>query len=218
MIGGAFQRDPGFHEAALIVSQFTGFLALVRQRLDAQAIDYCYLDGRTRNRDRVLTSFKQGDAPVFLISLKAGGTGLNLTEADYVFVLDPWWNPAVEPQAVDRSHRTRQTNPGPGDRPAPGTAGQSAKRTAAGKRAKEIIRCLCRCTAREVFTAITSPPTALPNGHQLRALRNDRGLSLTAVSAEFGTTPINISRIERGLTHDTRLARRIRDWLLKDAH
>ncbi len=96
---------------ALVFSQFTGFLALVRQRLDAQAIDYCYLDGRTRNRDRVLTSFKQGDAPVFLISLKAGGTGLNLTEADYVFVLDPWWNPAVEAQAIDRSHRIGQTKP-----------------------------------------------------------------------------------------------------------
>ena len=96
---------------ALVFSQFTGFLALVRERLGAEAIDYCYLDGSTRNRDRVLTSFKQGDAPVFLISLKAGGTGLNLTEADYVFVLDPWWNPAVEAQAIDRSHRIGQTKP-----------------------------------------------------------------------------------------------------------
>jgi superfamily II DNA or RNA helicase len=101
----------GAGHRALVFSQFTGFLALVRERLDAEAIDHCYLDGSTRRRDRVLNRFKQGDAPVFLISLKAGGTGLNLTEADYVFVLDPWWNPAVEAQAIDRSHRIGQTKP-----------------------------------------------------------------------------------------------------------
>jgi superfamily II DNA or RNA helicase len=94
---------------ALVFSQFTGFLALVRQRLDAEGIQYCYLDGRTRRRERVIDRFRDGDAPVFLISLKAGGAGLNLTEADYVFVLDPWWNPAVEAQAIDRSHRIGQT-------------------------------------------------------------------------------------------------------------
>jgi superfamily II DNA or RNA helicase len=96
---------------ALVFSQFTGFLVTVRDRLDAEAIEYCYLDGKTRNREKVLGGFKQGDAPVFLISLKAGGAGLNLTEADYVFVLDPWWNPAVETQAIDRSHRIGQTKP-----------------------------------------------------------------------------------------------------------
>ncbi len=96
---------------ALVFSQFTGFLARVRARLDAEGIGYCYLDGRTRNRERVLTRFKTGADPVFLISLKAGGAGLNLTEADYVFVLDPWWNPAVEAQAIDRSHRIGQTRP-----------------------------------------------------------------------------------------------------------
>jgi SNF2 family DNA or RNA helicase len=68
-----------------------------------------YLDGSTRDRGRVLESFRAGQAPVFLISLKAGGTGLTLTEADYVFVMDPWWNPAVEAQAVDRAHRIGQT-------------------------------------------------------------------------------------------------------------
>ncbi|MDI9916359.1 DEAD/DEAH box helicase [Rhodococcus sp. IEGM 1379] len=94
---------------ALIFSQFTGFLTSVRKRLDAENIRYCYLDGSTRNRGEVLDEFKTGTAPVFLISLKAGGFGLNLTEADYCFILDPWWNPATETQAVDRAHRIGQT-------------------------------------------------------------------------------------------------------------
>ena len=79
---------------ALVFSQFTRFLERARQRLDAAGIPYCYLDGRTRDRALVLQRFKGGAAPVFLISLKAGGFGLNLTEADYCFLLDPWWNPA----------------------------------------------------------------------------------------------------------------------------
>jgi SNF2 family DNA or RNA helicase len=79
--------------------------------LDAEGIGYCYLDGRTRRRDRVLERFKAGADPVFLISLKAGGFGLNLTEADYCFLLDPWWNPATEAQAIDRTHRIGQTRP-----------------------------------------------------------------------------------------------------------
>ena len=94
---------------ALVFSQFTGFLAQVRGRLDAAGIPYCYLDGKTRNRPAVLARFKEGSVPVFLISLKAGGFGLNLTEADYCFLLDPWWNPATEAQAVDRIHRIGQT-------------------------------------------------------------------------------------------------------------
>ncbi len=93
---------------ALVFSQFTGFLKVVRDRLDAERIDYCYLDGRTRKRAERIAEFRTGDAPVFLISLKAGGVGLNLTEADYCFILDPWWNPAVEAQAVDRTHRIGQ--------------------------------------------------------------------------------------------------------------
>jgi superfamily II DNA or RNA helicase len=92
----------------LVFSQFTGFLSLVRARLDAEGIRHCYLDGRTRNRPKRIAEFTGGDAPVFLISLKAGGVGLTLTEADYVFVLDPWWNPATEAQAVDRAHRIGQ--------------------------------------------------------------------------------------------------------------
>ncbi len=93
---------------ALIFSQFTGFLGKVRERLVEENIEFCYLDGSTRNRTDVVNEFKNGAAPVFLISLKAGGFGLNLTEADYVFLLDPWWNPASEAQAVDRTHRIGQ--------------------------------------------------------------------------------------------------------------
>ncbi|MGV9871058.1 DEAD/DEAH box helicase, partial [Rhodococcus koreensis] len=94
---------------ALVFSQFTGFLGKVRDRLDDAGIAHAYLDGGTRRRGDVLRDFKEGDAPVFLISLKAGGFGLNLTEADYCFILDPWWNPATEAQAVDRAHRIGQT-------------------------------------------------------------------------------------------------------------
>lgn len=93
---------------ALVFSQFTSFLGRVRERLDAVGLPYAYLDGRTRNRDQVVQRFRDGEAPVFLISLKAGGFGLNLTEADYCFLLDPWWNPAAEAQAVDRTHRIGQ--------------------------------------------------------------------------------------------------------------
>jgi SNF2 family DNA or RNA helicase len=93
----------------LVFSQFTRFLAAARRRLDLAGIDYCYLDGSTRKRAAVLTEFKSGTAPVFLISIKAGGFGLNLTEADYCILLDPWWNPATEAQAVDRVHRIGQT-------------------------------------------------------------------------------------------------------------
>ncbi|MEV8377973.1 SNF2-related protein [Kribbella sp. NPDC056861] len=98
----------GSGHRALVFSQFTGFLDRVRQRLDAEGIEYCYLDGSTRDRPAVLKKFKDGAAPLFLISLKAGGVGLNLTEADYCFLLDPWWNPATEAQAVDRIHRIGQ--------------------------------------------------------------------------------------------------------------
>jgi superfamily II DNA or RNA helicase len=93
----------------LIFSQFTGFLEKVRDHLDAAGIEHCYLDGRTKNRPAVLAQFTTGSAPIFLISLKAGGVGLNLTAADYCILLDPWWNPATEAQAVDRVHRIGQT-------------------------------------------------------------------------------------------------------------
>lgn len=93
---------------ALVFSQFTSFLRLAADRLDVAGIGHAYLDGSTRNRTDVIERFREGDAPAFLISLKAGGFGLTLTEADYVFVLDPWWNPAAEAQAVDRAHRIGQ--------------------------------------------------------------------------------------------------------------
>jgi SNF2 family DNA or RNA helicase len=93
---------------ALVFSQFTSFLSRVRDRLDREGLGSAYLDGRTRRRGEVVEGFRRGDDPVFLISLKAGGVGFTLTEADYVFVLDPWWNPAVEAQAVDRAHRIGQ--------------------------------------------------------------------------------------------------------------
>ncbi len=96
---------------ALVFSQFTSFLTRVRDRLAREGLTSVYLDGRTRRRGEVVAEFKEGEAPVFLISLKAGGVGLTLTEADYVFVLDPWWNPAVEAQAVDRAHRIGQQKP-----------------------------------------------------------------------------------------------------------
>jgi superfamily II DNA or RNA helicase len=93
----------------LIFSQFTRFLTMARRRVEAAGIEHCYLDGKTGRRAAVIDEFRSGQAPVFLISLKAGGFGLNLTEADYCILLDPWWNPATEAQAVDRVHRIGQT-------------------------------------------------------------------------------------------------------------
>ncbi len=99
-------------QKALVFSQFTSMLALVRKRLDELGIRYAYLDGQTRNRKEVVEQFQEDpELQVFLISLKAGGVGLNLTAAEYVFILDPWWNPAVEAQAIDRTHRIGQTKP-----------------------------------------------------------------------------------------------------------
>ncbi|MDP1799471.1 MAG: C-terminal helicase domain-containing protein, partial [Planctomycetaceae bacterium] len=95
---------------ALVFSQFTSMLAIVKTHLDKQGIVYEYLDGQTRDRKERVERFQNDkDCGVFLVSLKAGGLGLNLTAADYVFILDPWWNPAVETQAIDRAHRVGQT-------------------------------------------------------------------------------------------------------------
>jgi SNF2 family DNA or RNA helicase len=97
---------------ALVFSQFTSLLKIVRNRLDEDGITYEYLDGATRDRQARVERFqKEDDCKLFLISLKAGGLGLNLTAAEYVFILDPWWNPAVEAQAVDRAHRIGQARP-----------------------------------------------------------------------------------------------------------
>ncbi|MFI5335947.1 MAG: DEAD/DEAH box helicase, partial [Opitutales bacterium] len=95
----------------LVFSQFTSLLALLSAELEAQGVDYCYLDGTMppRARQAAVDRFQGGDTvPVFLLSLKAGGTGLNLTGADVVVHYDPWWNPAAEAQATDRAHRIGQ--------------------------------------------------------------------------------------------------------------
>jgi superfamily II DNA or RNA helicase len=95
---------------ALVFSQFTSMLAILKPKLQAKKMSFAYLDGKTRDRQAEVERFQNDPScPLFLISLKAGGLGLNLTAAEYVFLLDPWWNPAVEMQAVDRSHRIGQT-------------------------------------------------------------------------------------------------------------
>jgi SNF2 family DNA or RNA helicase len=100
-------RDEG--HKALVFSQFTSLLAILRTRLENSGTEYEYLDGKTRDRQTHVERFQNDpECRLFLISLKAGGLGLNLTAADYVFILDPWWNPAVEAQAVDRAHRIGQ--------------------------------------------------------------------------------------------------------------
>jgi SNF2 family DNA or RNA helicase len=102
------ERKAGKHKI-LVFSQFVTMLDLIKKQLENRGIKYEYLTGQTRKRAEVVSSFQQNaDIPVFLISLKAGGTGLNLTEADYVYLVDPWWNPAVENQAIDRAYRIGQ--------------------------------------------------------------------------------------------------------------
>ena len=100
----------GGGNSVLVFSQFTSFLTLVRETLDKAKVDYIYLDGSVpmKQREKAGQSFQRGEHPVVLISLKAGGLGLNLTGANYVIHLDPWWNPAVEQQATDRAYRIGQ--------------------------------------------------------------------------------------------------------------
>ena len=95
----------------LVFSQFVELLRLWGRDLDAEGIGYETLDGSTVDRDGAIARFAHGDATAFLVSLKAGGTGLNLTMADTVLHCDPWWNPAVQDQATDRAHRIGQTRP-----------------------------------------------------------------------------------------------------------
>ena len=96
--------------SVLVFSQFTSFLAVVRRHLDEAQLPYLYLDGSVtvRQREQLVVDFQKGKRPIFLISLKAGGVGLNLTAANYVIHLDPWWNPAIEQQATDRAYRIGQ--------------------------------------------------------------------------------------------------------------
>jgi len=95
----------------LIFSQFVEMLKLIEADITARGWDYAMLTGRTKKRAEQIEKFQDGDAPIFLISLKAGGVGLNLTAADTVILYDPWWNPAVERQAMDRAHRIGQDKP-----------------------------------------------------------------------------------------------------------
>ncbi len=101
------------HHRALVFSQFTSHLALIRRALEEKGIEYLYLDGAVSSaqRQKLVSAFEEGSMPLFLISLKAGGTGLNLTAADYVIHMDPWWNPAIEDQASDRTYRIGQDRP-----------------------------------------------------------------------------------------------------------
>jgi SNF2 family DNA or RNA helicase len=92
----------------IVFSQFTSMLDLIRKRFDVERIRYSVLTGETTDRKRAIDGFQGGASDVFLISLKAGGVGLNLTAADTVIIFDPWWNPAVEEQAIDRAHRIGQ--------------------------------------------------------------------------------------------------------------
>nr|VFJ66373.1 MAG: Helicase conserved C-terminal domain-containing protein [Candidatus Kentron sp. DK] len=98
---------------ALVFSQFVDHLAIIRATLDEAGVAYQYLDGSTpaKERKRRVDAFQAGEGDIFLISLKAGGLGINLTAADYVIHMDPWWNPAVEDQASDRAHRIGQQRP-----------------------------------------------------------------------------------------------------------
>ena len=113
VFGEVVQELLAARHKALVFSQFTGHLALIRTYLDELGVHYKYLDGTTPPRDRIqqVDAFQAGDGDLFLISLKAGGLGLNLTAADYVIHMDPWWNPAVEDQAADRAHRIGQRRP-----------------------------------------------------------------------------------------------------------
>ena len=93
----------------IVFSQFVGMLELIKDRLTKEGISFEYLTGQTKDREERVNNFQSNDeVRVFLISLKAGGTGLNLTEADYVYLVDPWWNPSVENQAIDRCYRIGQ--------------------------------------------------------------------------------------------------------------
>jgi SNF2 family DNA or RNA helicase len=105
MLDNTIQSD----HKVLVFSQFVKHLSIIKAYLEKEKIPYAYLDGSTKNREEQVDLFQNNpEIKVFLISLKAGGVGLNLTAADYVFILDPWWNPAAEAQAIDRAHRIGQ--------------------------------------------------------------------------------------------------------------
>lgn len=144
----------------LLFSQFTSMLALVRRRLAEQDIEYLYLDGGTPAKDRLALAdrFNAGEAPVFVISLKAGGFGLNLTGADTVIHYDPWWNPAVEEQATDRAHRIGQSRH------------VTVYRLIARDTIEEKVAALQE-RKRELIDAVIRPGDALPEGMSAKEIR-----------------------------------------------
>lgn len=214
---------------ALVFSQFTSHLALLREALDKQDVSYLYLDGQTpaKRRQKLVDAFQQGEGELFLISLKAGGNGLNLTAADYVVHLDPWWNPAVEDQATDRAHRIGQTRPVTVYRLVTtstieeqilalhaqkrdlvaGVLGGSSK---AGKLSTEDLLALIRGEEpspepqrRRVArpgsaSAASQPRRSPPEGGRLRALRERHDLTQQELGHLFGVTSPTISRWEHG--------------------
>jgi SNF2 family DNA or RNA helicase len=110
-IGEMIETAINLNHKILVFSQFVKHLSLIREYLDEKKVDYAYLDGSTTDRQSQVERFQNDDKlKLFLISLKAGGVGLNLTKADHVYILDPWWNPAAEAQAIDRAHRIGQKN------------------------------------------------------------------------------------------------------------
>ena len=141
----------------LVFSQFVELLSLLRQRLEKATLEYCYLDGScsSKQRQEAVRRFQQAPVPLFLISLKAGGTGLNLTQADTVIHLDPWWNPAVEDQASDRAHRMGQTEP------------------------VTVYRLVCEGTVEEKIVALHAEKRALADG-----LLSDQGEAV-GINAEM---------------------------------
>lgn len=145
---------------ALVFSQFVELLSLWRQDLDAAKVPYEWLDGSTTNRDAVVDRFQNGTAPIFLVSLKAGGAGLNLTAADTVIHCDPWWNPAAEDQATDRAHRIGQTKP------------VTVVRLVARGTIEDKIA-LLKTKKRELAAAILGGPTDAPDENALGALTDE---------------------------------------------
>ncbi|GAB2522307.1 hypothetical protein GCM10027064_19790 [Microbacterium petrolearium] len=139
-LGGLIDEVVAEGHRVLVFSQFTEFLGLAATVAEDRGVPYAYLDGSTTQRRRaaMIDRFVAGDVPVFFISLKAGGVGLNLTAADYCILLDPWWNPAAEAQAVDRAHRIGQDRPGHGVSADRGRDHRAEGRRAAGEEATPV--------------------------------------------------------------------------------
>ncbi len=154
---------------ALVFSQFTAMLAVIEQHLDARRIPWLSITGATRHRQTVVDRFQAGEVPILLVSLKAGGTGLNLTAADTVIHYDPWWNPAVEAQATDRAHRIGQSQP------------------------VTVYRLICEGTVEERMLALQAKKAALLSGLQASAEQRSRdGFALAAGDIEALLAPIDV--------------------------